>query len=466
MFRLKPYLFLLFLPLLFLPQKSKADFDRNLILTDLEFTNYNVMTASQINDFLVAQGSVFANYVIPEYVEVPFPYQGGQWGTVSVRQINDITGQLLYGKTVAQLIYDEAQEHQINPQVILAIFQKESSTITQASVTPTRLAWPMFYAFDETMAAFGYTYDQAQEKAADFGGVGHQVAYAAANFRDKYNKWANGTYGNWRNPLVIDGVTIYPQSIATRLFYAYTPHLSSWLNFYTIYDQWFPYLVDAQLLKKDNEPTVYLVNQNQKFPIPNPEVFDNWGFHWKDIKIDNATVDALPTGPFLERLAKGSSPQVYLMDQGRKNPIPNPDVFVNWGFRWQDIVTLSDAFINSRPTGPTLKRIAKGSSPQVYLMDQGEKNPIPNPDVFVNWGFRWQDLVVVSDSFLSYYPLGKTLKKLAKGSSPAVYYIEAGKKRLIPSAQIFNRLGFRWQDIVVCSDQFLFYYPLGPPKTR
>jgi hypothetical protein len=383
-----------------------------------------------------------------------------------VRQINDITGQPLYGKTVAQLIYDEAQEHQINPQVILAIFQKESSTITQSSVTPTRLAWPMFYAFGEKMQVFGCTEKEAEETAANFGGVGRQVAYATATFRNNYNKWANGTYGNWRNPLVIDGVTIYPQSIATRLFYAYTPHLSSWLNFYAIYDQWFPYLVDAQLVKKDNEPTVYLVNQNQKFPIPNPEAFNNWGFRWKDVKIDNATVDALPTGPFLNRLAKGSSPQVYLMDRGRKNPIPNPDIFVNWGFRWQDIVTLSDAFINSRPTGPTLKRIAKGSSPQVYLMDQGQKKPIPDQATFTRWGFRWQDLVVVSDSFLSYYPLGKTLKKLAKGSSPAVYYIEAGKKRLIPSAKIFNRLGFRWQDIVVCSDQFLFYYPLGPPKTR
>jgi hypothetical protein len=309
------------------------------------------------------------------------------------------------------------------------------------------------------MAAFGYSYDTARTKAVDFGGVARQIAYATANFRAQYNYWS---VRNWQASMTIDGVMVYPQSICTRLFYTYTPHM--WTNFYNIYNSWFPYLTDASLVRKEGDSTVYFVNRGTRKVIPNPDVFINWGFRWSDITIDNS-LDSVPldSAVSLKRLAKGSGPTIYLMDQGQKKPIPNPDIFLNWGFRWEDIVIVSDAYLNSRPTGPMLKRIAKApSSSTVYLMDQNMKKPIPDIATFQRYGFRWEDLVTVSDEFLSFYRPTSFLKGLNKGSRQAVYLIENGKKRLIPNPQTFQRYGFRWEDIIVVSDQFLYFYPLGP----
>jgi len=220
----------------FLPPKAQADYNMNLIVSDAYFTNYNSMTAAQINNFLIAQGSVYANYVIPRNIDVPYPYAGGHWDTVLVEQINSGTSEIFYGKTVAQLIYGEAQTHHINPRVILAIMQKESSTITQSEVSSTRMAWPLFYAFNDTMATFGYDQATSQNIAIDFGGAGQQIAYATWNFRDKFDKWNNGTLGNWRAAMSIGGTTVYPQSIATRLLYTYTP--GSWQTFLNVLAGW------------------------------------------------------------------------------------------------------------------------------------------------------------------------------------------------------------------------------------
>ena len=168
----------------------------------------------------------------------------------------------------------------------------------------------------------------------------------------------------------------------------------------------------------------------------------------------------------LPRLVKGSSPAVYLIDQGKKHLIPNPSMFNQWGFKWSQIHLVSDSLLASTPSAPPLTRLVKGSSKAVYLIDQGKKYLIPNPSTFNHWGFHWSEIRTLSDSFLSSIPSAPTLTRLAKGSSKAVYFLENGKKRLIPNPSTFRRLGFQWSSVRTLSDSLISSIPTGSVKRK
>jgi len=242
----------------FNPDLTSAALDNANIISDYNFSNNsNPMSAGAINDFLIAKGSKLANYVIPEYIDVPYPLAAGGFGTVTSRQINDINGDPFYGKTVAQLIYDEATEHNINPRVILATLQKESSAITGDVFRSSTVAtWPMFYMYDETMAGClnsGVNCNDAayRQTSLDFGGMGRQLGYSIGWFGSKYNSYkSNGrciggtgascTGGYWQqyyDPTTIDGQTIACQTAGTRILYLYTPHIQT--SFYNIFTSYF-----------------------------------------------------------------------------------------------------------------------------------------------------------------------------------------------------------------------------------
>ena len=227
-----------------------------------------------------------------------------------------------------------------------------------------------------------------------------------------------------------------------------------------------PSLVLSNLVKGSG-PAVYFIENGQKRLIPDPATFSAWGFRWLEIRVvSDEILGALPTGFSLSRLAKGSSPAVYLIDQGKKYHIPNPSMFNQWGFKWSEIHLVSDSLLASTPSAPPLTRLVKGSSPAVYLIDQGKKYLIPNPSTFNHWGFHWSEIRTLSDSFLSSIPSAPTLTRLAKGSSKAVYFLENGKKRLIPNPSTFRRLGFQWSSVRTLSNSLISSIPTGSVKRK
>ena len=68
-------------------------------------------------------------------------------------------------------------------------------------------------------------------------------------------------------------------------------------------------------------------------------------------------VDNVPRGPALTNgavLAKGSGSPVYLVTNGQKLWIPNPETFNKFAFNWDKIVTVPDVVIDFIPTGPNI----------------------------------------------------------------------------------------------------------------
>ncbi|MEI8061161.1 MAG: dockerin type I domain-containing protein [Candidatus Berkelbacteria bacterium] len=154
-----------------------------------------------------------------------------------------------YGKTVAQLIYDESTQHNINPRLILTILQRESAAVTQsAPSSDTRAAWPMFYNYDENMANClnagtnctdtKYNKPDYSYRAENYGGVGQQIAYSTAQFRNLHD---SASYCGGSLAVSVDGGTITTDNAASCAMYKYTPHAVSYDTnsaFYTNWQAW------------------------------------------------------------------------------------------------------------------------------------------------------------------------------------------------------------------------------------
>ena len=76
--------------------------------------------------------------------------------------------------------------------------------------------------------------------------------------------------------------------------------------------------------------------------------------------------------------------------------------------------------------------------------------------------------MAVSPEELKEYPTGEPVKfkdgELVVGqSSPIVYFISNGERRPIPTEEVFNDMGFKWENIVKTTDKILSLHPLGSP---
>lgn len=201
---------------------------------------------------LIARVSIALLLAMPIALSFPSPQSASADTTIAIaytnaRQFNDVTGQSLYNKTVAQLIAEEASEHNINPRLILITLQKESSAVTSASPSSdTTRTWPMFYNYDERMAACingdanscndtKYSKPTYEYRAYNYGGVGQQIAYATAQLR---NLADNASYCGGNLTVSVDGQSIATENAGTCALYKYTPHLVSYGTSSSFYLNW------------------------------------------------------------------------------------------------------------------------------------------------------------------------------------------------------------------------------------
>ena len=107
--------------------------------------------------------------------------------------------------------------------------------------------------------------------------------------------------------------------------------------------------------------------------------------------------------------------------------------------------------------------LIKGLTEKVYVIEHGLKRWIQTADIFNKLGYSWANIVLVSENILNNIPPGKDIANswrypdgtLVKGGGPAVYLIESSVARWIPSPQIFTANRFKWQNIINITDNIL-----------
>ncbi|QRZ91085.1 spore maturation glycosyltransferase CgeD [Bacillus sp. LJBS06] len=106
----------------------------------------------------------------------------------------------------------------------------------------------------------------------------------------------------------------------------------------------------------------------------------------------------------------------------------------------------------------------KGSDQTVYFLDQGVRHPVGE-----KWSFWYLNrTVAVPDPYLFQYRMGKILNipnyiLLKEADHPAIFYIEAGKKRRIVDQYAFQFYQFQRKDILTVGKEELEALLEGPP---
>jgi hypothetical protein len=113
----------------------------------------------------------------------------------------------------------------------------------------------------------------------------------------------------------------------------------------------------------------------------------------------------------------------------------------------------------------SLIQLVKGSGPEVFLIQDGERRWITDSKTFDAYGFNYSDVKEIFDEELNSYPEGTPITKngtLLKGSSSGHVYIIINGNRSLMSARVFEKGKFPSEDIHCVTDSYLLSIPEKP----
>lgn len=234
---------------------------------------------------------------------------------------------------------------------------------------------------------------------------------------------------------------------------------------------------DGSVVRIQGVPDVYFIKDGQKVKINSPKEFEEKGYKWDQIQTVQADLLAqiaelkAQVKQLKEDLAKAGAllksmtgPDVYVIVDGKKEKIPDPETFNKRGYKWDQIKSVSQEDLSSIPdftstttqqatTAPTLPQgITPGSlvkspnSPTVYFITPtGAKKPILNIKVFNAYNNKWDNVKTVSQDEINSSP---TVNAIRIGNDPKVYFISNGQKQWIKTPEAFAKQGLKWDQIV------------------
>jgi hypothetical protein len=227
----------------------------------------------------------------------------------------------------------------------------------------------------------------------------------------------------------------------------------------------------------------YLENGSIR-PLVNPDVF-NSRFKWKDVlDVTRAEWNSYVLSPALT-LREGmlvrerNNPDVYVITNQQRRYIPSPVIFEALGYKWSNITIIPDGTLAiSHPIGPVMQSspypdgtllVNRDNPTGIEVLEAGKRRPIPSPEIF-DTQYNYKDLVYVSSSEWNSYPQGPAVYfrdgviLRATGRSE-VYIMSNGQKRYVNSPTVFEGLGYKWNNIIVVSPEGIDSVPIGAPIT-
>jgi hypothetical protein len=179
-------------------------------------------------------------------------------------------------------------------------------------------------------------------------------------------------------------------------------------------------------------------------------------------------------------LFKATGPTVYIMKGGWRYAIPNPDALFACGHFWDEVQGVSDNALTVvlaspdavPPPCPTLipanGSLVRGPDGAIYLMDGGRKRWIPSWQVFLALNLKPAEVDDYPATTIANIPDGPGMpdlladRSLLKASSPMVWVMDGGKRRSIAGAGVFVSCGYRWGDVAQVPDDVIGSLPTGP----
>jgi hypothetical protein len=164
--------------------------------------------------------------------------------------------------------------------------------------------------------------------------------------------------------------------------------------------------LEDNLIKLKGDYKVYLVTNGVRRHIPNPQVFLNYGFNWDDIKEVDESTAAEYKDTYLVR-ESGEDEVYYLNGNGVRKHIPTAEIFDSYGDKWGDIQIVSKTEMESYPISDLVQ--LEGSN-DVYTLTGNMKKLIPDPETFKKYKLDWSKIIKINKAEFDYYTDGGELK--------------------------------------------------------
>ncbi len=425
-----------------------VEFNPNNIISTEQLIDYRSMSKTRIQSFLEKQNGTLKDYNYNVYG---------------------------VAKPASDIIYDAAQFYQINPKYLLVLLQKEQSLISDPDPTEGQYDWATGYAVCDSCSKS----DPAIQK---YRGFFNQVNWAARRNRqyiDEAGRWhykVGGTYN-------IDGISVTMENQATVNLYTYTPHIHGNQNFHRLWYSWFnTQYPDGSLLQAEGQPGVYLIKNGKKRAFWSQSAFLASYNKRNIITVTQGELDAYDDGvpiKFAEySLLRGPDDNVYLISNNKKRLIESDEVFRQIGFNPEEVIDVEDVDIDSYSNGepitinstyPTGILMQSKQTGGVSFVQNGVRHSIWSKEILLSQ-FPNSRLTIMEESEINQYAKGGPVlfrdgELITSPGTSSVYVISNGQRRRITSAEVFNALGFKWNNIIYTNDNALEIHPLGEPLT-
>ncbi|MDP1614708.1 MAG: hypothetical protein Q8L68_02815 [Methylococcales bacterium] len=209
-------------------------------------------------------------------------------------------------------------------------------------------------------------------------------------------------------------------------------------------------LSEGDLFKSASASEIYVLRGGKKFHVPSWNAFTGAGYKLADVK----TVEASQVSSYSDAtlIKVDNDAKVYYIQNHKKRHIPTAAVFEGYGFSWGNIVSVS---AKDRDGYADVNLIKVADDSKVYVIVSGMKRHVPNAEVFDDYKYNWTDIFMVSATERDAYSEATLVKTT---SSSNVYYLTNNKKEWIKTAAAFNSRGFKWTDILTVSEKELSAY--------
>jgi hypothetical protein len=444
----------------FLPSQTHAfTFDKNLLITDQELEDYDLLTTAQIQAFLEEKGSVLAGY--------------------STQDTDSVT------KSVAEIIHNVSNKYRLSPMLFLVMAQKESSAITTSSLT---------YSIENWILGFGRCDSCSEEDAAPYRGVANQFNSAGERIREGYladledHGYTISGWGPGRSKTTIDGIEVTPENDATAALYTYNPCVGAYGGGYSqygcnsafqkIWQEWNPgvkypngsllqigqivYLIQDGKKRAFTSKGALLANYNTKNIIQVTSIVGGFYPDGANINFPNYTLLRSPSGT------------VYLLVNGKKRGFTSQSVMYSMGYNPEQILDTTWKEINAIPEGKPFTE--KTQYPQgallqdrstgaiSYIDPRGKRHPVWSKDI-MDERFPGQPVIAASTAEIAQYtevsPLTFPDGTLITSKKGVVYVIANGKRRAFTSSESFAKYGYQWDNIITVSQSIVKLHHRG-----
>ncbi len=421
-----------------------AEFDPSYLISDTEMVDYKSMDQKEIQAFLEKRTGTLAEYI-----------------TV------DKEGKVM---TASQAFFKIAQEWMINPKYLLVLVQKEQSLLNDSSPKQGQLDRATGYGCpdsggcDDRWKGF---YRQVNSAAA-------QTRYYQDNIRE-FNFQPGKTY-------TIDGQSVTIKSTATAGLYNYTPHIHGNKLFWDLWNTYFSKKwPDGSLLRASGDSVAYLIENGEKRAIISNAILTS-RFNPKNIiEVSKGDLNSYEEGvpiKFLNFALVKDSTNVYMIVDDQKRKFASKDLVTKIGFPEDEIITAERSDLRSYKDGPEITEstlypagvlLQDSTSQEIYYVLSGRKRLVVNQEI-LKANFQALAIKKVVSTELDQYRTGLPLT-LPDGSlikvknSSTVYVIANGKRLPIFSGTIFERMGYKWSNVIMVSSQTLGAHELGQTIT-